>query len=459
VDALWFLGWVLRWVAARQAWHHYAAGRAAQAATASERGHRSSRLSYVMVGGALALMLSRVIAGDDAYLATLTVATMVMGALLVLRQFAEVEENRRLFRAQIQRESRFRSLVQKSSDVVLIVGPDGLITYVSPSVDRVFGEGAPIAVGKPFRKLLPPEDAGAAVTLFDGDPQAAPQVETRIEVAPGSWRDVEIAWTDLRGDPSVGGIVVSCRDTTERHGYERALRHAQELDAVGHLAGGLAHDLNNLLTIIRGYAQLLRSESSEGSSLAADLDQVVAAVDRAASVTARILAFSRNQPVRRKPLDLNTVIDNAQPLLGNVTREPVEIRLDLDRSLWRVRADQGQMEQVLVNLVSNAGDAMPRGGDIQIATANRAIAPETGDLPPGDYVALTVSDRGVGMSPEVCATAFEPFFSTKPAGRGLGLGLAVVRGIVSDMDGQVTAESREGIGSTFTVLLPRAEAE
>jgi signal transduction histidine kinase len=140
----------------------------------------------------------------------------------------------------------------------------------------------------------------------------------------------------------------------------------------------------------------------------------------------------------------------------------VEIRLRLDAGLWPVRADQGQMEQVLVNLVSNAGDAMPRGGDIQIATANRTIGPatpETGDLPPGDYVALTVADRGIGMTPDVSAKAFEPFFSTRPSGQGLGLGLAIVGGIVNEMDGHVAMQSQVGRGSTFTVLLPRAEAE
>lgn len=462
VDALWFSAWAMRFIAARQAWHCYAAGRPARPADTGERGYRSSRLSYAMVGGALALMLSRVMAADHSFLEALAVGALVMGALLVLRQFAEIEENRRLFREQIQRESRFRSVVQKSSDVVLIVGPDGVITYVSPSVDRMFGKRSPIAVGTPFTPLLPREDAGAAAALLAGDPQAAPQFETRIEATPGNWRDVEMAWTDLRQDPSVGGTVVSCRDITERHEYERYLRQAQELDAVGHLAGGLAHDLNNLLTVIRGYAELLRSDSPEDSPSADDLDQVVAAVDRAASVTARILAFTRKQPVRRKQLDLNAVIDDVRQMLHHVTREPVEIRLTLDPSLWPVRADQGQIEQVLVNLVSNAGDAMPRGGDIQIATANRTLGPSPPDaegLPPGDYVALTVADRGVGMSPEVRARAFEPFFSTKPSGQGLGLGLAIVSGIVGEMDGHVDVESREGIGSTFTVLLPRAGAE
>ena len=309
MDALWFLAWVLRWIAARQAWRHYTAGRAVEVATTGERRYRSSRLSYVMVGGALALLLSRVIVRDDALLEAVALAAMIMGALLVLRQFAEMEENRNLFRAQIQSESRFRSLVQKSSDVVLVVNADGVVTYVSPSVGRVLGEHAPIAAGRLFRELLPTEDAGVAADLLGGDPQSSCHFETRLESAPGTWRDVELARTDLREDPSVGGFVVSCRDISERHEYERYLRHAHELDAVGHVAGGLAHDLNNLLMVIRGYAELLRAEWPEESPSTADIDQAIAAVDRAASVTTRVLAFTRKQPVRRTPLDLNAVID------------------------------------------------------------------------------------------------------------------------------------------------------
>ncbi len=460
VDVLWFLAWALRYVAARQARTRPAETGEARPADLSGRGYRSSRLSYVMVGGAIVLMLSRVLTGDDPFLEALAVAAMLMGALLVLRQFAEIEENRRLFEAQLERESRFQAVVQNSSDVVVVVDPGGTITYVSPSARRVFGGRSPFAVGESFWNLRPQEGSQELEALLAGTAQAAPQLETRIETSPGTWRDLELAWTDLRRDASVRGFVVNCRDVTERREYERYVRHAQELDAVGHLAGGLAHDLNNLLTVIRGYAELLQSDWPEDSPLRADLDEVIAAVDRAGSVTARILAFSRKQPVRRKRLDLNAVIDDVRPILGHVTRDSVEIRLSLDPKLWPVTADQVQMEQVLVNLVSNAGDAMPGGGDIRIATTNRTIgaaAPEAGDLAPGDYVAMAVSDRGAGIRPEIRARIFEPFFTTKPPGRGFGLGLAVVRSIVGDMDGHVAVDSREGGGSTFTVLLPRAE--
>jgi signal transduction histidine kinase len=313
----------------------------------------------------------------------------------------------------------------------------------------------------PFRHLLPEDDAGVADTLLARDPRAAPRLETRMQTSPGRWREVEAVWTDLRDDPAVQGIVVNCRDVTDRNEIERHLRHTQKLDAVGHLAGGLAHDLNNVLAIIRGYTELVRSDLPDGSPASGDLDRIVDAVDRAAGVTKMVLAFSRKQPGEKRLLSLNQVIHGLEPMLRQLIKDQVDVRLQLDAGLASVRADQGQMEQVLVNLATNARDAMPDGGAMLIATAHRsvdAVTPATGVLSAGDYVALTVSDEGIGMSPDLVSRIFEPFFSTKPKNRGLGLGLAIVHGIVTDMGGRVLVESAEGRGSTFTVLLPRAHA-
>lgn len=462
IDALWFSAWALRFAAARQAWFRYAARVPARSDAEREWKYHGGWLPYVMVGGALLLLLYRVMAGDDWSTGPVAIAAMIMGTTLVVRQFTEIEENRRLFSNQIALESRFRSLVQNSSDVLVAIGRRGQVTYVSPSVCRVFGPDARIETDTPFEQLLPAEDAAVAAAIVAGGTQRAGHVETRLRVAPDRWREVEMTWSDLREDPIVGGIIVSCRDIADRREYEGYLRRAQELDAVGHMAGGFAHDLNNLLMVIRGYAELLRSECPEGSPLTADLDQILVTVDRAASMTGKILAFSRKQVARRRPLDLNAVVGDTTLLLGHVSRQPVEIRTDLEPALWLVNADQLQMEQVLVNLVSNAADAMPQGGAIRIETANAAFdaqSPAPGGLPPGRYVRISVADPGIGMTPEIQARAFEPFFSTKPAGQGLGLGLAAVRSIVADMDGHIAVESREGRGSTFTVLLPRVEAE
>jgi PAS domain S-box-containing protein len=459
IDGLWFSAWVLRWVAARLAWHHYTAAPAAVGLTTPpDQDYRSNPFAYLLVAGAFLLLLIQIYTGNREFLPMLTVAATGMGGLLIVRQFAELEENRRLFEAQVEGESRYRSLVQNSSDVVIVVDEGGVISYVSPSVAAVFKTNVYVRPGIPFRQLFPPDAAGMADGLLAGDPGTARRWEAAMQVAPGRWREVEAACSDLRSDPAVRGIVITCRDVTERNEVERHLRQAQKLDAVGHLAGGLAHDLNNVLGIIRGYAELLRSDLPEASAAGRDLDQILKAVDRAAGVTGRVLAFSRKQPGQVKILDLNAVIEGLAPILKHLMKDQVEVRLNLGPGLWPVRADQGQIEQVVVNLTSNACDAMPGGGVIIIQTANRpsADASETAATQPGDWVELSVADRGCGMSADLVTRIFEPFFSTKPKDQALGLGLSIVHGIVADAGGRVLVDSDEGRGARFTVLLPRA---
>jgi len=456
IDGLWFSAWVLRWTAARLAWHHYTTpGASATPSASPARDYRSNPFAYLLVAAAFLLLLVQVFTGSREFLLMLTVAATGMGALLIVRQFAELEENRRLFEAQVEGESRFRSLVQNSSDVVIVVDDGGVISYVSPSVSAVFTANAYVRPGMPFRQLLGPE-ASIADALLAGDGDAPPRFEAAMQVAPGRWREVEAAWSDLRSDTAVGGIVITCRDVTDRNEVERHLRQAQKLDAVGHLAGGLAHDLNNVLGIIRGYAELLRSELPEVSAAGRDLDQILKAVDRAAGVTAKVLAFSRKQPGQVQVLDLNAVIGGLAPILRHLMKDQVEVQLDLGRGLWPVRADQGQIEQVVVNLATNARDAMPDGGVISIRTANRAVSGAPEATQPGECVELSVADRGCGVSAELVARIFEPFFSTKPKDQALGLGLSIVHGIVTEAGGRVLVDSEEGRGSTFTVLLPRA---
>jgi signal transduction histidine kinase len=206
---------------------------------------------------------------------------------------------------------------------------------------------------------------------------------------------------------------------------------------------------------------LLRADLPDGSPASRDLDSIVDAVDRAAGVTKMVLAFSRKHPGEKRLLNLNQVIHGLEPMMRQLIKDRVDVRLQLEVRLASVRADQGQMEQVLVNLATNARDAMPDGGAMVIATGHRTVetaTAATGLLPAGDYVTLTVSDEGTGMSPDVVSRIFEPFFSTKSKDRGVGLGLAIVHGIVTDMGGCVLVESTEGRGSTFTVLLPWTHA-
>lgn len=212
------------------------------------------------------------------------------------------------------------------------------------------------------------------------------------------------------------------------------------------------------MTTIRGHAELLRGDAPEASVAAADLKGIEDAVDRAAAVTRKLLAFSRRQAVQYTVLDINRVLMELEPLLRQLATPRVVVRTRCDPQLWPIRADQGQIEQLIINLVTNARDAMPRGGALRIATGNSTIpAARRGGLPAGDYVGLIVEDHGAGMSEDVRRRIFEPFFSTKPRERGMGLGLAMVHGIVTQCRGSITVESIEGRGSTFTILLPRCQ--
>ena len=459
VDGLWFAAWVLRWTAARVAWHMYRerAWRPAADLTDSGTGYRSSVLSYVILAGAFLLLVSEIVLGEARSVDLMAVAATAMASLLLFRQFAELRLNRRLFDAQLAQDARFRALVQQSSDVVLVVNEAGVLTYVSPSAARIFGDGSGVVTGASIRELAPPDDRGTFDRIFDPAGEPVPAIHTRMRTAAGEWRDLEVLWTNLTSDPAVRGLVLNCRDVTERNELERRLQHAQKIDAVGHLAGGLAHDFNNLLMVIRGYAELLRGQLPADATAQADLGHMEQAVDRASTVTRKLLAFSRRQAVQPTVIDLNAALTDLQPIFRQLLADGVKVQVDAAAGLWRVKADQGQVEQVVVNLTTNARDAMPHGGVLRISTANRTIdaALSPGDPAPGDYVELEVEDSGTGMGDAVRARIFEPFFSTKPKDRGVGLGLAMVHGIVLRAGGHISVRSVPGQGSTFTVLLPR----
>jgi PAS domain S-box-containing protein len=459
VDGLWFAAWVLRWAAVRSAWHLYRRPTDIPSEAMSEAAvaFRSSVLSYVILAGAFLLLVGEILVGGRRSVELVALAATVMASLLLFRQFAELRVSRRLFEAQLAQEARFRSLVQHSSDVVLVVDGDGRISYVSPSAARIFGERSEIVVGTNIRALVPSEDAVTLAPIFQPTGREPRSLVTRVKNAAGEWRDLDVVWSDLRGDKAVGGIVLNCRDITERNELERKLQHAQKLDAVGHLAGGLAHDFNNVLMVIRGYTELLRADLPPDASCQADLAHMEQAVDRASTVTRKLLAFSRRQAVQPTVLDLNAVLGDLQPIFRQLMTDNVSVHLESDRELWRVKADQGQIEQVVVNLATNARDAMPRGGPLRIVTRNQRIdaARPIDGLPPGDFVALEVIDTGTGMDDAVQARIFEPFFSTKPRDRGVGLGLAMVHGIVTRAGGHVMVESARGQGTTFRIFLPR----
>jgi PAS domain S-box-containing protein len=262
-----------------------------------------------------------------------------------------------------------------------------------------------------------------------------------------------------KGEPE--RIVGTIADITERKVLEAKFYQAQRLESVGRLAGGIAHDFNNLLTVINGYSEMLMADVAERASDREKIKEIRSAGERAASLTQQLLAFSRRQVLHLQPLNLNNIVLEAEKMLSRLIGEEIRLMTKLSPEIGNVLADPGQMQQVLVSLVVNSRDAMPRGGDLTIETANVEFGLEQPqrhpDLRPGGYVLLAVTDNGAGMSPDVLEHIFEPFFTTKPAGAGTGLGLATVYGIVKQTGGWIWADSEVGQGATFKIYFPRTD--
>jgi signal transduction histidine kinase len=239
---------------------------------------------------------------------------------------------------------------------------------------------------------------------------------------------------------------------------ENQLRQAQKMEAVGRLAGGIAHDFNNLLTAILGYSELLLHQMATDAAARADVDEIKKAGDRAVALTRQLLAFSRQQVLEPRVVDVNEIVTNVEKLLRRMIGEDVELVTTLDPAIGRVKVDPGQMEQVLMNLAVNARDAMPVGGRLVIRTSDCAVNRPTRasgtTIEPGRYVLVTVADNGSGMTPEVVKQIFDPFFTTKGVGQGTGLGLSTVYGIVKQSSGSISVETEPGRGTTFTIHLP-----
>jgi nitrogen-specific signal transduction histidine kinase len=270
--------------------------------------------------------------------------------------------------------------------------------------------------------------------------------------------------------PKTNKTVASLLDITDRKraehemkALEEQLRQSQKMEAIGRLAGGIAHDFNNILTIIKGYSQLSLSELKEGHPLRENLEGINKSTDRATDLIRKILAFSRRQVMEMKVLDLNTLLMDLDKLLHRVIGEDIELVAVLAEDLGRVKVDPGQIEQVILNMAVNAKDAMPNGGKLTIETTNAeldgAYARSHLAVAPGRYVMLSVSDTGVGMSPEIKERIFEPFYTTKEKNKGTGLGLSTVYGIVKQSGGNIWVYSEVGQGTTFKIYLPREEEE
>jgi two-component system, cell cycle sensor histidine kinase and response regulator CckA len=279
-------------------------------------------------------------------------------------------------------------------------------------------------------------------------------------------KDASLVWVIenvslIRSEDGEEILLGTAFDMTDRKRLEEQLLQSQKMEAIGRLAGGIAHDFNNLLTAVSGYTELLLGQLSPGDPRRESAEEIRHAGKRAAALTQQLLAFSRRQVLEPRVLDLNSVISNMEKMLRRVIGEDVELATSLSAGLWRTKADPGQIEQVILNLVVNARDAMPRGGRLTLETANveldEKFAGRYVTVHPGPHVMLAVSDTGVGMDPELQARLFEPFFTTKERGKGTGLGLSTTYGVVKQSGGSVWVYSEPGHGTTFKIYLPRCE--
>ena len=362
-------------------------------------------------------------------------------------------------------ERRFRALVEESWDAIALFAGDGTILYGSPATTRLLGYDLTEFVGRNAMELIHSDDrAGVLVRLQEvmAAPRARVHVAARVRHKNGNWRYLEGVFTNLLDDPSVGAIVNNYRDVTDRRILEEQVMLAQKMEAIGRLAGGVAHDFNNILTAIGGYSDLLLADLPPNDRRRHDVEEIHQATQRAAALTQQLLAFSRRQVLQPKVINLNALVPDIEKLLRRLIGEDILFVTVLHPSLGNVRADPGQLEQVIVNLAVNARDAMPDGGRLTIETRNveldEAYAAEHPAVKPGRYVMLAVTDTGVGMDEETKARIFEPFFTTKVRGKGTGLGLATVYGIVQQTGGHIWPYSEPGRGTTMRVYLPRVDA-
>ncbi len=382
----------------------------------------------------------------------------------VLGVATDITDRKRTEAALRNSEESYRSLVDGVRDVIFALSPSGEVTSLNPAFEEMTGFPPAEWVGRPFEAFVHPDDVPLALDLFGrvlrGEPR--PTIPFRILTKGGSYRVAEFSATAQVRDGRLAGILGIGRDVTERLGLEQQLRQAQKMEAVGRLAGGIAHDFNNILTAITGHADLLLEDLGHHDPRRADVDEIRRSAERAAGLTRQLLAFSRQQVLQPKVVDVNALVLDMDKLLRRLIGEDVELATALDPTLGRVTADPGQLEQLIVNLAVNARDAMPQGGKLTLETRNidldSSYTLEHSLVKPGPYVQLTVSDSGIGMDEETQAHAFEPFFTTKPRGQGTGLGLAMVYGTVKQSGGFIWVYSEPGHGATFKIYLPRVDA-
>jgi PAS domain S-box-containing protein len=363
------------------------------------------------------------------------------------------------------REAYLAAIVESADDAIVGQTPEGDVQSWNPGAARLYGYSAAEMIGQSVSKLVPPDGVEELEGLLKrvAHGEHIRQFETTHLKKNGKAVPVSLTISPIRdNDGLIIGVSAAARDMSDRKALEERLRQAQKMEAIGQLAGGIAHDFNNLLSGIIGYTELLRQGVNANDTRRGDLDEIAKAARRAAALTRQLLAFSRKQVLQPTVLDLNALVTDASALLKRLIGDQIRLSTKLSGDLWPVVADASQIEQIILNLAVNARDAMPEGGRLSIETSNVEL--DDADIlhhtvaRPGPYVMLAVSDTGCGMDEETRRRIFEPFFTTKGLGRGTGLGLATVYGVVQQSGGHIWVYSEPGRGAAFKVYLPRAES-
>jgi two-component system cell cycle sensor histidine kinase/response regulator CckA len=382
----------------------------------------------------------------------------------LLMTVEQAVRKQRLAQALLDSDERYRFVTENIADAVFLLELDGRIALGNRRAEMITGYAQAELVGRAFFSLLPEagaREARARLSDVGAGVKVSPFFEVELIQKDGARVLLEVHVTSVLKDGQPVARLGVARDITERRYLEDQLRQAQKMEGIGRLAAGVAHDFNNLLTAIGGRCYLVLNALTSENPIRREIEIIQDAAERAAKLTHQLLAFSRKQILDPCVLDLNATVTGIEPLLRRMIREDIEIATALDSAAGRVKADAGQIEQVLLNLAVNASDAMPNGGWLTLATGNvtldEAYARTHAEVEPGPYVMLSVSDTGHGMTAEVQAHIFEPFFTTKEVGKGTGLGLATVYGIAKQSGGHMTVHSEPGHGAAFKLYLPRVE--
>lgn len=442
---------------------------------ADDRAQALEDLEQAVLGGRKHESEFRVLTQDDRILWLRNMVRVTRdpnGAARHLRgMMVDVTERKKAEKALQQLNRQIELILNSAGEGIFGLDLAGCATFVNATASEMLGWKVDEIIGRPCHPLLHHSKPGGSLYPIEACPIYAAFKDGVVHQSneevfwkkDGTSFPVEYISTPMRDESGkVVGAVVAFRDITSGKELEYQFRHAQKMEAVGRLAGGVAHDFNNLLTIISGYTELIEMGLPPENPLRAHASEVLKAGERAAALTRQLLAFSRQQVMAPQVLDLNSVVTNIHKMLRRLIGEDVELTTISAPDLGTVRADPGQIEQVIMNMAVNARDAMPEGGKLTIETSNVDL--DTGyarihfPIAPGRYVQLSISDTGCGMDEEVQKHIFEPFFTTKEHGKGTGLGLATVYGIVKQSDGYIWVYSEKGNGTTFKIYLPRVDA-